>query len=43
MSNITQLTGAIRFALLAGAASVLAAPVFAQNAQAEDETQTASK
>jgi hypothetical protein len=29
MSNITQLTGAIRFALLAGAASILAAPAFA--------------
>lgn len=40
MSNITQLTGAIRFALLAGAASILAAPAFAQDAQAEDETQT---
>jgi iron complex outermembrane receptor protein len=39
MSNIKQLSGAIRFALFAGAASVLAAPAFAQD-QAEEEAKT---
>ena len=37
MSNIKQLSGAIRFALFAGAASMLAAPAFAQDEQEEDE------
>ncbi|MFN8768866.1 MAG: TonB-dependent receptor plug domain-containing protein [Lysobacteraceae bacterium] len=37
MSNIKQLSGAIRFALFAGAATVLAAPAFAQDQQASEE------
>lgn len=40
MLNHKQLSGAIRFALFAGAASVLAAPAFAQEQQTEEETQT---
>ena len=39
MLNTKQLSGAIRYALFAGAASVLAAPAFAQEQQ-EEETQT---
>jgi iron complex outermembrane recepter protein len=38
MSNINQLSGAIRFALLAGAASAFAAPAFAQDQPKELET-----
>jgi len=37
MSNIKQLSGAIRFALFAGAASMFAAPAFAQDEQQEGE------
>lgn len=37
MSNIKQLSGAIRIALFAGAASLFAAPAFAQEQQQEDE------
>ncbi len=40
MSNIKQLSGAIRFALFAGAASVLAAPAFAQDQAQEEEAKT---
>lgn len=40
MSNIKQLSGAIRFALFAGAASVLAAPAFAQNSGQQEEAKT---
>ncbi|MFN3964675.1 MAG: TonB-dependent receptor plug domain-containing protein [Silanimonas lenta] len=40
MSNIKQLSGAIRFALFAGAASVLAAPAFAQNSGEQEEAKT---
>ena len=36
MSNLKQLSGAIRFALFAGAASMLAAPAFAQDADQDD-------
>lgn len=37
MSNIKQLSGAIRFALFAGAASVMAVPAFAQQQNEDDE------
>ena len=41
MSNIKHLSGAIRFALFAGAASLFAAPAFAQEDQQDgEETQT---
>lgn len=38
MSNITQLSKAIRFALFAGAASVIAAPAFAQEEETTEDT-----
>ncbi|HLU13552.1 MAG TPA: hypothetical protein VKZ64_06295, partial [Arenimonas sp.] len=38
MSNFNQLSNAIRFALFAGAASMLAAPAFAQDSDSETTT-----